>query len=509
MASIPRPTAPIADMVGGRILVNREWFDYFRLRAESGDLAEINEELAELRKQIDDIDTSSSGSIEGTQNIRVSGQLSDGVVVIDLEALEDTGGGTLQKTLRDDYGRLAGTSDATTTDLAEGNNLYYTHERADARAAAAVAAHVAAADPHPQYTTASEAAAAAPVQSVNGQTGSPTLVASDVGAQPASANLTAWAGIAPATKADDSAAVHKAGTETITGSKTFTDVVRVQIGTPAPGMIVGADVFGTGITPNVRKLFRMALQPYNASTASPLLIMSADTDGSAATTYVSIGGQGGASGVSAANEIRFVTGANYGDIGGILRWTVSNTGNFSPFSDNAYDVGGAANRPKQLWAATGTINTSDAREKTPVRQLAVAEIAAAIELGGEIGVYQWLAMVEVKGEAARDHIGLTVQCAIEVMQSHGLDPFAYGFICYDKWDELPEICNKWGALPQVVDDFGNIAQEARDAGFEIVQAYRPAGDRYSFRMDELLAFTARGIAHRLDAMEQRLAAAGL
>ncbi len=48
-------------------------------------------------------------------------------------------------------------------------------------AAAAVAAHEAAADPHPNYTTAAEAAAAAPVQSVAGRTGAVTLAKGDVG----------------------------------------------------------------------------------------------------------------------------------------------------------------------------------------------------------------------------------------------------------------------------------------------------------------------------------------
>lgn len=52
-------------------------------------------------------------------------------------------------------------------------------------ASAAVAAHVAAADPHPQYTTAAEAAASAPVQSVNTQTGAVVLDAADVGADAA------------------------------------------------------------------------------------------------------------------------------------------------------------------------------------------------------------------------------------------------------------------------------------------------------------------------------------
>lgn len=48
-------------------------------------------------------------------------------------------------------------------------------------AATAVSSHVAAGDPHPQYTTAAEAAAAAPVQSVAGKTGAVTLAKADVG----------------------------------------------------------------------------------------------------------------------------------------------------------------------------------------------------------------------------------------------------------------------------------------------------------------------------------------
>ena len=47
-------------------------------------------------------------------------------------------------------------------------------------AASLLAAHVAAPDPHPQYLTSAEAAAAAPVQSVAGKTGHVTLVAADV-----------------------------------------------------------------------------------------------------------------------------------------------------------------------------------------------------------------------------------------------------------------------------------------------------------------------------------------
>jgi hypothetical protein len=52
-------------------------------------------------------------------------------------------------------------------------------------AASSMSSHLAAADPHSQYTTTAEAAAAAPVQSVAGKTGAVTLTPADVGADAA------------------------------------------------------------------------------------------------------------------------------------------------------------------------------------------------------------------------------------------------------------------------------------------------------------------------------------
>lgn len=79
--------------------------------------------------------------------------------------------------------------------LAEGDVLWYsaTQGRFENRtltaagieafgtAADSMAAHLAALDPHPQYTTPAEAAAAAPVQSVAGKTGAVSLAKADVG----------------------------------------------------------------------------------------------------------------------------------------------------------------------------------------------------------------------------------------------------------------------------------------------------------------------------------------
>ncbi|KZC17011.1 hypothetical protein RHOFW510R12_01545 [Rhodanobacter sp. FW510-R12] len=58
-----------------------------------------------------------------------NGDASAGLPTIDLAMVTDAGGGTLQRFVRDAWGRLSGTSAATTTDLAEGANLYFTAAR--------------------------------------------------------------------------------------------------------------------------------------------------------------------------------------------------------------------------------------------------------------------------------------------------------------------------------------------------------------------------------------------
>lgn len=106
-----------------------------------------------------------------------------------------------------------------------------------------------------------------------------------------------------------------------------------------------------------------------------------------------------------------------------------------PGADNAQALGDASSRWSQVFAGTATISTSDAREKTEVRLLNDAELAAASELAREIGAYKFLAAVSEKKDAAREHIGMTVQRAIEVLTRHGLEPFNYSFICYDETED--------------------------------------------------------------------------
>src|SRR5574337_1456859 len=58
-----------------------------------------------------------------------NGDAAAGPPTIDLAVVADTGGGSLLKFIRDAWGRITCTSTPTTTDLAEGSNLYFTASR--------------------------------------------------------------------------------------------------------------------------------------------------------------------------------------------------------------------------------------------------------------------------------------------------------------------------------------------------------------------------------------------
>lgn len=217
--------------------------------------------------------------------------------------------------------------------------------------------------------------------------------------------------------------------------------------------------------------------------------------------YVGFGGHDGNDWVGLKASIRFApsegfsataTGAGIafsttatGTTNRVDRWNISNAGVMYPGADNAYSIGNSSMRVSAVYAANGAIQTSDARLKSEVRKFTDNEIAAAKLLSQEIGIYSWLAKQAEEGEDAREHIGLTVQRAIEIMESCGLDPMHYGFICHDEWEEEDIIIG-------YEDDVNPIMGK------------KEAGDRYSFRYDQLNLFIARGIEARLSAIEEKL-----
>lgn len=166
-------------------------------------------------------------------------------------------------------------------------------------------------------------------------------------------------------------------------------------------------------------------------------------------------------------------------------WAVSaSTGSFYPITDNAFNIGGPVNRPMQIYAVTGTINTSDAREKLWHGAPDAAERRAGRRIAAELGFFQWLTQVEAKGaEKARYHFGVRAQAVWSIMAEEGLiAPVApgeppdsrYAFLCYDRWDEE---CDAEGAI------------------------VRAAGDRFGIRPDQLALFLIAAQEARLAALE--------
>jgi hypothetical protein len=169
--------------------------------------------------------------------------------------------------------------------------------------------------------------------------------------------------------------------------------------------------------------------------------------------------------------------------------------------DNIIPLGSAGRRWSVVYAGTGSINTSDAREKTPVDEFTADELNAAKQLSKEIGTYKFLSAVAKKGDDARKHVGMTVQRAIEIMEANNLDPFAYGFICYDEWEEQTVDHPAVEAKEAVLDEEGNVIEEAVEARAAYTEVTQEAGNRYSFRPDEMLFFIARGLEARIEALE--------
>lgn len=120
--------------------------------------------------------------------------------------------------------------------------------------------------------------------------------------------------------------------------------------------------------------------------------------------------------------------------GATIRWRLAYDGDLLPFADNVYDIGSGAYRAATIYAGTGTINTSDKRDKQQVRELNAKEIAVAVRLKGMMRAYKFKDAVAKKGEKARIHVGLMAQDVEDAFKAEGLDGFEYGVLCYDEWE---------------------------------------------------------------------------
>lgn len=158
-----------------------------------------------------------------------------------------------------------------------------------------------------------------------------------------------------------------------------------------------------------------------------------------------------------------------------------------PSHTNKASLGKANKLWTTIYAASGAVNTSDARFKQDISSIPNDVIQAWREV--DLVQYRWIDAVTEKGVGARYHTGLIAQRIKEVFAQHGLDAQDYGLLCYDQWPDTP-------AREAVVDESGNIIEPAVD--------YQPAGERWGIRADECLFLEAEANRRAIAELEQRL-----
>jgi hypothetical protein len=161
-----------------------------------------------------------------------------------------------------------------------------------------------------------------------------------------------------------------------------------------------------------------------------------------ALTYATTDGAGGVHAYLGENTSFAVVGGVNGVVlasGGTYPGTPmysADTNTFRPANDNVRALGTASFRYSEVYAANGTINTSDATEKQQVRELDDAERKTAQRIKGLIRAFKWNEAVESKGDGARIHIGVMAQDVEAAFVAEGLDASKYGLFCRDTWDTL-------------------------------------------------------------------------
>jgi hypothetical protein len=111
--------------------------------------------------------------------------------------------------------------------------------------------------------------------------------------------------------------------------------------------------------------------------------------------------------------------------------SVNNVNIFFPNTDNTISLGSGGNRWSVVYAATGTINTSDASSKQQIKDLSVAEKAVGQALKGMMKSFKFNDAVQKKGAEARIHFGVIAQDVKSAFEAQGLNAEDYGVFCSD------------------------------------------------------------------------------
>lgn len=245
--------------------------------------------------------------------------------------------------------------------------------------------------------------------------------------------------------------------------------------------------------------------------------------------FATTDGNGAAIGVTGDNKFQVVA-------GGETRLQIKQASTFSravtPGNDNSTPLGDTVNRWSTVYAGTGSISTSDGREKT--NPLSVNELSSVVcgesnsdvilDAWGDVSLiaFKWLNAIKEKGDDARWHFGVIAQQVKEAFDKHGIDGTIFGLLCYDEWDDqfdtIPaEVVHHPDEFKDEVltDDDGSTYINKvliKESWHEVIKPERkvlatPAGNRWGIRADQCLWLEAayqRRERNRLDERVKKL-----
>ena len=175
-----------------------------------------------------------------------------------------------------------------------------------------------------------------------------------------------------------------------------------------------------------------------------------------------------------------------GDLRVVAQYFV--TGHTRPFTDNVYTSGTATYRVATIYLGSSPVVTSDERYKQDIEGIEDCVIDAWRNVGFKR--FRFKDSVRTKGKDARWHFGVLAQEVKSAFEKAGLDPFAYGLLCYDEWEEQP-------AVAEIMGEDGELVRPASPG--------LPEGDRYSIRYEEALVLESALMRRTTQGLEARLA----
>lgn len=170
---------------------------------------------------------------------------------------------------------------------------------------------------------------------------------------------------------------------------------------------------------------------------------------------------------------------------------------FRPSEDRVVSLGSGSMRFNQLYAANGTISTSDRNLKDEIQSIDDNLLNAWKNV--EWKTFKYKDAIDQKGERARVHSGLIAQ-ELETALI-GVPLSQYGFYCVDSWDDIYD--TQYITTPAKYDDSGVMLEAEKKRKFKTLK--KKSGYQISLRYQEIQAIENAYLRRELESLKQELA----